>query len=83
MRKAGNGPVRLLKDKSRVRRRWRDESEGGREPTKELRSRKRVLRLVRPERSGMGPVSELFCRLRTLSWSKRVRVLGAKMPPRF
>ena len=47
-----------------------------------LLSRKRLLRLKRPVRSGMGPVSELFCKLRTRSWSRRVSVLGAHAPPR-
>ncbi|RDX80697.1 hypothetical protein CR513_38730, partial [Mucuna pruriens] len=76
------GPERLLREKSKFRRRWSEKSEGGREAVKWLLSRKMLLRLKRPVRSGIGPVSELFCKLRTRSWSRRVRVFGAQTPPR-
>ena len=78
----GSGLVRLLCDKSRFRSLWSEKMEGGKEPVKKLWSRKRLLRFLRPERSGIGPVSEFFCKLRIRSWSRRVNVLGAKTPPR-
>lgn len=56
--------------------------EGGNEPEKWLRSRKRDLRLRSGDRSGMGPNSELLRRLRTRSWSRRVRVSGGNGPRR-
>lgn len=56
--------------------------EGGKEPEKLFRSRKSDLRLVSCERSGMGPDKELLRRLKTRSWSRRVRVLGGKKPVR-
>lgn len=56
----GSGPVKLLWERSRVLRRWRVEMEGGTVPVKELWERKRTLRLIKPERSGRGPVRELF-----------------------
>lgn len=43
--------------------------DGGNEPEKKLWFKKRALRLISRERFGIGPVSELFWRLRTLSWS--------------
>lgn len=62
--------------------RWRKRIEGGNEPEKLLRSRKRDLRLTSGERSGMGPNSELLRRLMTRSWSSRVSVFGGKKPLR-
>lgn len=61
--------MRLLWERSRVLRRWRDIKEGGNEPEKKLWLRKSDLRLMRAERLGIGPESELFWRLRTRSWS--------------
>ena len=72
----------MCKIKTLVERRWLGQVLGGREAVKWLLSRKRLLRLKRPVRSGMGPVSELFCKLRTRSWSRRESVLGAHAPPR-
>lgn len=61
-------------------RRWRKRIEGGKEPEKLFRSRKSDLRLISGERSGMGPNKELLRRLKTRSWSRRVRVSGGKKP---
>ncbi|KAF4364679.1 hypothetical protein F8388_007762 [Cannabis sativa] len=76
------GPVKLLLDRSRVRRRCKVRIEGGKEPEKEFRSRKSDLRLVRAERSGNGPERELLFKLRTRSWSSRLSESGGKLPRR-
>lgn len=76
----GNEPERLLLERSITRRLWRERIETGKRPEKELWPRIKVLRLRSLERSGIGPVNELFFRLKTRSWSSRDNEAGGNCP---
>ena len=78
----GISPEKLLYERSSTSKRRRERSDGGRAPEKPFLLRVRVLRMTSGERSGIEPESELSSRLRTRSWSRRLRVSGEKRPRR-
>jgi len=54
--------------------------ESGKSPEKLLLSRKRDLRLTRPERFGIWPESEFPLKLKTRSWSSWFKILASRVP---
>lgn len=60
-------PESRLPERTMILTRWRPEMESGKPPEKLLSLRYIDLRLTKPERSGIGPESELLLKLSTRS----------------